>query len=102
LRQIYQRQHGQLVPDVPAGGASTTGQRGQGFAGLRLEGVRVGQRWRVPLFDPLNDALSARLPGAPAPVRYADAVVNRAPLPGVVAPAGDRGLTPSLPLGGEG
>jgi hypothetical protein len=43
----------------------------------RLTGLRPGQRWRVPLFDPLSDALRSAVPnGSPEPaVQFLNAEV---------------------------
>lgn len=40
----------------------------------RIQGLRPGQRWRVPLIDPLQDALSA-FSGRPAEIGFLDAEV---------------------------
>jgi hypothetical protein len=42
----------------------------------RLAGLREGQRWRMPLVDPLGDAVSNLVPGIPVPIRFLDAEVR--------------------------
>jgi hypothetical protein len=41
----------------------------------RIQGLKPGQRWRIPLVDPLSDAVAATLPGLPSGPRVLDAAV---------------------------
>lgn len=42
----------------------------------RLNGVRPGQKWRVPVFDPVSDSLAALTPGGTGEVRFLRAAVR--------------------------
>jgi hypothetical protein len=44
-----------------------------------LKGVRAGQHWRMPLFDPLGESVNAKLSVGKQGVRYVDATVRAAP-----------------------
>jgi len=46
-----------------------------------IRGVREGQRWRMPVFDPLGESVRAKLKLGEPGVRYASAEVHRAPEP---------------------
>ena len=46
-----------------------------------LKGVHQGQKWRMPVFDPLGESMTGLLPGQKPHVRYVDAEVQPAPEP---------------------
>lgn len=47
----------------------------------RVAGLRPGMAWRLPLVDPLSDALAATFPGAAPGPRFLDAQVRAEPRP---------------------
>jgi hypothetical protein len=58
----------------------------------RIQGLRPGQHWRMPLLDPLSDAVAATLPGMPSGPR----VLNAAVLPEIQRLAWDDQDVPCL------